>query len=642
MLSSLRQNLKERAWPKWLLLIVAASFTMYLGAYYSCDDRSGGSQGEWAAQIDGTAVPVARFRAVARQLDQRYRQLLGANYGELRAQFRLGTQALQQVVDQELILRDARALGLGVSTQELIERIRTIPELLDASGKFVGKEEYERRLRGIPGGAATFEQQLATDMLAEKWTALVSQSVTVDDRELEELHRARTEKTAIDYFLIGLSAGTYDTKVTDDETRAWYDTHPERYTRDRGLRIRSVLLDRQSQLAQVQPTDEELRAQYATNAARYAHPEQRRASHILFRVERDAGDAARAAARAKAEAALARLSAGEGFATLARALSEDTLSAERGGDLGWFGRGQMVAPFETAAFETAVDAIAPLTESDFGIHVIQVTGARPAGTAPFEEVRDQIAQEVRLRVAEERITAQAARFREKVTAADRFDAVAAEDGLRVERRFVSASSGVAELGLAPELQASLLKLEAGLVSQPLRSSRGLLVAVVDEQVPAGIAPFDEVAGNVRGDILDARSRDATLAVARNALAAGRDLRAAARSAHHEVESSGDLAPGQTLPAWGGDSPELRRALFSADALVGSRGVAAVPAGAVVYEVTRRVPFDQAAFEAAKSALRDELREQRRASIVRSVVDRLRRESEIVINEPLVRSLDGRG
>ena len=641
MLSSLRTHLKERQWPKWLLVLVALSFTLYLGAYYSCDGQ-GGPEIEWAAKIDGEPIPADRFRAAARELDQRYRQFLGANYGELRAQFRLGSQAIEQVIDRELILRDARELGLAVSDDELIDGIRTHPALAGPDGKFLGKTEYERRLRGFPGGVAAFERQLAGDLLIQKWTALVGQSVRVDDRELEDLHRRRTEKTAIDSFLVRLSDATYDTQVTDEQARAWYDAHPERYTRAAGRMIRTILIDRQSQAAKIEPTEDELRSQYAASAARYAHPEQVRASHILFRVTPDADAATKATARAKAEAALARIRGGEGFATLASTLSEDTLSAERGGDLGWFARGQMVAPFESAAFATAVNEIAPITETDFGIHVIQVTGSRPAGTAPFEEVRAQVEQEVRLRAAEERVVTEADRIRAKMTSADRFDAVVAEEGLRLDRRFVSASEGLAELGLAPESQATVLALEPGVVSPPLRSSRGFVLTVVDRLVPAGTAPYEDVEGRVKGDVIDARSHEAALAVARDALDRGRDLKAAARIAARDVESSNDLAPGDSAPAWGGDSPELRAALFGPDVAVGRRGIVAVPAGALVYEVTRRVPFEQEAFASARSALRAELLQERQGALVRSLVDQLRRRRDVVINQPLVEQIDGAG
>ncbi len=641
MLSSLRSHLRERQWPKWLLVLVALSFTLYLGAFYSCDDTVG-TTAEWAAKIDGKEIPAAQFRSVARQLDQRYRQFLGANYDDLRAQFRLGSQAIEQVVDRELILADAQALGLHVSDAELIETIRTHPSLLDPTGKFVGKAEYERLLRGMPGGAAAFERDLATDLLVEKWKTLVSQSVTIDDRDLEDLHRQRTEKTAVDSFLVRLSDATYDTQVTAEQARQYYDAHPERYTRAAGRKIRYVLIDRQSQAAQIQATDDELRSHYTSSAERYAHPEQRRASHILFRIDpgADAGTA-KAAARAQADAALARIGRGEGFATLARELSQDKLSAERGGDLGWFARGQMVGPFENAAFATDVDKIAPITETDFGFHVIQVTGARAAGTAPFEEVRAQVEQEYKSRKAEERVTSAASRIRAKISSAERLEPVASEESLRVEKRFVSPSEGLQELGLAPEAQTAVLTLDPGAVSQPVRSTRGLLIAVVDELVPPGQAPFEDVEARVRGDVIDARSHEAALAAARRAMGGARELRAAARTAAREVESSGDLAPGQSQPAWGGDSPELRAALFGPDVQVGQRGVVAVPAGALVYEVTRRVPFDPVAFAGAKTALRDELRQQRESSLVRSLVEQLRRKREIVINEPLVQQLDGR-
>jgi peptidyl-prolyl cis-trans isomerase D len=640
MLSSLRTQLKERQWPKWLLVLVALSFTLYLGAYYSCDKGQGGAEAEWAAKIDGKAIPAAQFRAYARQLDQRYRQFLGASYNDLRTQVRLGSQAIEQVVDRELILADAAALGLRVSDAELIENIRTNPALLDSSGKFVGKAEYERRLRGVPGGVSTFEHDLALDLLVQKWTDLVGQSVTVDDRDLEDLHRRRTEKTAVDSFVVRLSDATYDTQVTAEQAHQFYDAHPERYNRPAGRRIRYVLLDRQSQAAQIHPTDEELQKEYAASSQRYSHPEQRRASHILFRVEPGADVVAKAKARARAGTAIDRLERGEGFAALARELSEDKLSAERGGDLGWFARGQMVGPFENAAFETAVDKVAPITETDFGYHVIQVTGTRPAGTSPFEEVRSQVEQQLRSRLAEERVTAEAARIRAKIPSSEKLDAVAAEEKLRVEKRFVAPSEGLNELALAPEAQTAILTLEPGTVSQPVRSARGLVIAVTDELVPAGRAPFEEAEARVRGDVIDERSHEAALTAARRAMAGAKDLRTAAKVAGKEVESSTDLAPGQTQPAWGGDSPELRAALFGASVAVGNRGVVAVPTGALAYEVTRRVPFDAAAFGNARAALRNELVQERQTSIVRSLLDQMRKKREIVINQPLIQQLDG--
>ncbi|HXV77793.1 MAG TPA: SurA N-terminal domain-containing protein [Candidatus Polarisedimenticolaceae bacterium] len=123
MLNVLRENLKKRAWTKWLLLLVAGSMTLYLAAYFggSGGDEAPRADGNWAARIDGEAIPSQHYLQLARRIDQTYRQMFGANYNDMRDQFQIGTQAMRQIIEQEIILRDARRLGLSISDEELIE-----------------------------------------------------------------------------------------------------------------------------------------------------------------------------------------------------------------------------------------------------------------------------------------------------------------------------------------------------------------------------------------------------------------------------------------------------------------------------------------------------------------------------------------
>ena len=124
MLNTLRENLKQRSWPKWILLVVAASMTLYLAAgVRGCDEDQDPEAGNWAAKVDGEPIPTQQYMKLARRIDQTYRQLFGTNYSDMRPQFQIGTQAMRQLLEQEIILRDARRMGLSVSNEELIERI---------------------------------------------------------------------------------------------------------------------------------------------------------------------------------------------------------------------------------------------------------------------------------------------------------------------------------------------------------------------------------------------------------------------------------------------------------------------------------------------------------------------------------------
>ncbi len=130
---------------------------------------------------------------------------------------------------------------------------------------------------------------------------------------------------------------------------------------------------------------------YEENARYFEKPEQVEASHILIKL--DGADAtnetAKAAAKAKAESLRAQILAGTNFAELA-AIHSDCPSKAQGGSLGFFRRGQMVKPFEDAAFALGTNEVSEVVETQFGFHVIKVTGKTPAGKTPLAEVRDQI------------------------------------------------------------------------------------------------------------------------------------------------------------------------------------------------------------------------------------------------------------
>ena len=143
-----------------------------------------------------------------------------------------------------------------------------------------------------------------------------------------------------------------------------------------------------SQIA-VKPTD--ISAFYEKNPDKFRQPESVHASHVLITVPDGAAPATKAAARAKAEDVLKQARAGVDFAKLARTYSDDG-SKQRGGDLGFFPKGQMVPAFEAVAFALAPNQISDVVESPFGFHVIKVIEKRPAQSVPFAEVAPRIEQ----------------------------------------------------------------------------------------------------------------------------------------------------------------------------------------------------------------------------------------------------------
>ncbi len=162
-----------------------------------------------------------------------------------------------------------------------------------------------------------------------------------------------------------------------------------RFRFERDLAIRE-LLDGQIG-GKVAVSNKESRAYYDGNLENFKKPEQVRASHILIKVDPGAEEAKKAEARTKIELVQTKLKKGEDFGALAKEYSEGP-TGPKGGDLGFFGRGQMVKPFEEAAFTMKPGQVSGMVETRFGYHLIMVTDRTPEGIVPYEEAKERLEQ----------------------------------------------------------------------------------------------------------------------------------------------------------------------------------------------------------------------------------------------------------
>ena len=175
----------------------------------------------------------------------------------------------------------------------------------------------------------------------------------------------------------------------------------------RGLSIRE-LLDQQI-TSKIVITDEDSKAYYDKNPQMFKQPEQIKASHILIKVDAQADEAKKTEARKKIEEVQQKLKDGEDFAELAKEYSEGPSSA-KGGDLGYFRRGQMVKPFEEAALALKPNEVSDVVETRFGYHLIKVFDNKPEQTLAYADVKDNIIQ----RMKQEKVEKEANQYLEKL------------------------------------------------------------------------------------------------------------------------------------------------------------------------------------------------------------------------------------
>jgi len=200
---------------------------------------------------------------------------------------------------------------------------------------------------------------------------------------------------------IPASSVASDIKLTPADVERYYTANKAEFTDPEEIRAEYLVLDIAAVAAGIAVNEQAVADYYAANAAQFGQPEQRSASHILIAVDKNADAATREQARKKAAELFQTVQkTPQRFAELARTHSQDPGSAAQDGNLGSFGRGMMVKPFEDAVFSMKPSEIRGPVESDFGYHIIRLDGIEPARTAPLSAVRAGVVDELRKQQAQ--------------------------------------------------------------------------------------------------------------------------------------------------------------------------------------------------------------------------------------------------
>ncbi|MFZ6726230.1 SurA N-terminal domain-containing protein [Undibacterium sp. MH2W] len=376
-----------------LLLIIFPSFAFFGIESYT---RSQAAAGAAVATVAGQQVMQAELDAALRDQLDKFRQSYGAQFDPKL----MNTPEVKQNVLDELIARKAVAAEvksnkLLITDQILQQAILATPGLVKADGTF-DADKYKAILASRGMSPAMYEQSLRQDMALEQLINAVQNTSIVPKTVAERFAMISEQEREVQALTFKASDFTSQVKITDEMVKAFYDKNAAQFEIPEMIKAEYVVLSNDVLADQVTVTDAEIQEFYKNNTKAYSVDEQRRASHILIAVGKDASAADKEKAKAKADALLTELRKNpSAFAKLAKENSQDPVSAERGGDLDFFGKGAMVKPFEEAAFKLSKGQISDVVQSDFGFHIIEVTDIKPAVVKPLEDVKAQIAADIK-------------------------------------------------------------------------------------------------------------------------------------------------------------------------------------------------------------------------------------------------------
>jgi len=589
-----------------ILALITLPFAFFGVDYYF----RGGSNMSEVARVGGERITQAEFFDGMREQQDRMRQAMGKNYDPAmfdNPEVRYGV--LEQLIGQRILQEQARQGRFRVSDAQLAQFISELPPF-QVDGKF-SKSRYEQLLAGQNMTPLTFEQRVRSELTLAPLQEPISAANIVARSNVERYLDLLDQQREVAAAVIATEAYLKDVKIDDTAVKAFYDANPTAFQTPEQVKVEYVALTPEAVASQINVDAADVRKQYDDNIKQYTKAEERQASHILIAVKPDASEADQAAAKTKADtlAAQARKNPAQ-FAELAKQNSQDPGSASQGGDLGFFARdGSMVKPFEDAAFSAKQGDIVGPIKTDFGWHVIKVTGVRPGKTLSFDEAKAQIERDLKAQKANRKFAEAAEQFQNLVyEQAESLQPVAKALNLQVQTTPLISRAQVQALGLnnskfvqavfSPESVQAKRNTEAIEVGPNM-----LMAARVVEYKAATPRPFDEVKDEIRRQLERKAASDLAQAAGKEKLA----LLEGGKDTNLTFGKPVTLTRNQPQPGFGQDA--LTRIFqVNADKLPAYVG-AASPAGFSIFKVVKVMSppaADAARLDAFNSRVGDQI------------------------------------
>jgi peptidyl-prolyl cis-trans isomerase D len=634
--------IRRNAEATWVKLMFVAIVVVFI--FWGMGGMVGGEKAQVVARVNRDVIEPAEFNRAYNNLLRMYQDVYKDSFKpEMAKMLDVKGKAVDQLIRMTLLRQEAERLGLTVGESELRDSITTLPAFQE-DGRF-DRDQYLRVLRANNLTPGDFEDAQREQLLVDKLQDLILAGVHVSEAEVRDAYRFDNEKVDLRCIKVDGAAFLSQVKPTDEEVQAYFTQHQEAFREPDRVRVEYILYPVERYADKVDVSDADVQQYYDNHRSEYTQPEQVHARHILFKVAPDASPEAKAKVRQKAEEVLAKVKAGEDFAALARQYSEDA-SAAQGGDLGQFGRGKMVKPFEDAAFALAPGETSGLVESPFGLHIIKVEAKEDERQQTLDEVRSQIVAAVKQEKAHALAQATADADRAKAVAGATLASVAEASGLTVSTPSPVAKNEVLPgMDRNPNIANALFAADVGEVGPIVDTPKGLFLFRVTEKLSSHLPALAEVHDRVEDAVRKERAEEMAKAKAQAVLAElqNADIDTVASRNNLKVEETGPFGRQGTYVPKVGNAPDLKKAAFQ---LTAEKPVAPavylVSGSSVVAVLKERIPADEAKFEADKANLMRRAEEQAKGQAMEEFVNYLKARASIEVGAEYLASIPDTG
>ena len=476
-------------------------------AFWGVDSyNKSGNRAEVVATVNGAKITQREFEYALRQQQDRLRQIMGANFdAAMLDNPEMKRAAIDNLVEQRLLIEHARSAGLAIVDEQVAQVISGIEAFQD-NGKF-DKKRYETALASQNMSPLMFETRLRDELLGWQVRDAYVQNGFVSNGVADNIIRLNEQQRTVSVSAISFQSYLAQAKVDEAAPKKYYEQNQKEFQVQEQAKVEYVKFSVNDLLTRVEASAECVRKYYDEHQNDFGATEERQAAHILITVAAVAPQAEQDAARAQAEKLLQQVRQNPArFAELAKQNSQDPGSAANGGDLGFFGRGMMVKPFEDTAFALKQDEISGLVKSDFGYHIIKLLAVKPARLLSFDEAQEGILNKLRQQKATDMFAELAEKFSNAVyEQSDTLKPAADLVGAKIEQ------SGWLVKGATADEPWSAKMLQEIFTDETVKNKRNtaaievaantLVAARILEYKPASIRTLDEVLETIRQKLL---------------------------------------------------------------------------------------------------------------------------------------------
>lgn len=502
------QRLREKAqgWFAWLILgAIAVTFVLFgTSSYFS---SAGPNQS--VAKVNGSSI-------TERDLDIAYqRALQGPGSETLRYidPSLVKAELLQTLIEEKILLQNAKKMGMTVSNEKLTEMLKEIPFLHDSKGNF-SQEAYLRFLASSNYTDSSFREVLRDNMLQQQLRESVAGTALSLPVDISDYVKYSLQKRDFRYTTLDKDIFQKKITVVDDELQKYYESHAKEFMTPERISLEYVHLSLPELAKTVQYTDKDIQEFYRDNLSTFTTPATAHVAHILVSASKESDPSTQEAAKAKITNIKNELKAGKSFSELAKEYSDDKMTADKGGELQWFTAGEMLPEFEKAAFALNADQVSEPVQTDFGFHLIKLIDKKPEHVKPLFEVKEDVIAKYKQHQAEERLI----QLSEDVSqiafdSPDSLQPVSDKVGTKIEKTelFSQEEGPKSELLNRPEVMTAAFssnvkdhKNNSDLIKL---DNDNYLVVRLDELVPSKQKLFEDVKAEIKETLLAEKTND---------------------------------------------------------------------------------------------------------------------------------------